>query len=167
MLDYANNISLLIHNAENIFKGFQVFMVTVQIMVSLFFWRGVGGVGFMSMCLVKALSPSTLHSSDWPKFPQTLWYNWHIFSLPITSASTWTRFSHPEDRRRTFFWDIRACLYYTVWKPPKWSLIEHFYRQRQRLLISYTILWQKKCWIRMQSHLLSNKMWFDRHNLCT
>lgn len=54
MSEYANNISLLICNAENIFKGFQVFMVAVQIMVSLFF--GGAGVGYMSMCLVKALS---------------------------------------------------------------------------------------------------------------
>ena len=94
MLECANNI-FSICDADNIFKGFQVFMVVVHMMVSpfFFFWGG-GLVGFMS----------------------------------FTSVSTWTRFSHPEDGSRTFLWDGRTYLQYTVWKPPKmiidWTFLE-------------------------------------------
>jgi len=44
MLEYGNNIFFLIYDADNIFKGFQVFMVVVHMMVSLFFGRGGGAL---------------------------------------------------------------------------------------------------------------------------
>jgi hypothetical protein len=36
------------------------------------------------------------HSCDWVTFPQTFLYNCYIIFHPITSRSTWTKFSHPE-----------------------------------------------------------------------
>jgi hypothetical protein len=70
ILGYVNNISFLICNAGNIFKGFQVFMAVVQMMV---FFLVVVVVGFGGLCHVLGKSLiAPFHSSDWPKCPQIL-----------------------------------------------------------------------------------------------
>jgi len=57
MLQYGNNIFFLICNADNIFKGFQVFTVVVHMMVSLLKGGGRLYVSYFSIFLNQIQSP--------------------------------------------------------------------------------------------------------------
>jgi len=46
--------------------------------------------------------------------PQTLPYNRHINFFQNTSGSTWTRFSHREDRGRTLLRNVDIHIYHTA-----------------------------------------------------